>query len=147
MKPRQGRLAGKKALVTAAGQGIGRASVEQYVAEGAEVIACAINEDTLTELSAINGVSVIKLDVTDADAVAGAIASVGELDVLFNCAGFVGAGNILECDEAQWAFSFDLNVKAMFRLAKLVIPGMVAKGGGSIVTMSSVASSIVGVPN
>ncbi|MBO9413537.1 MULTISPECIES: SDR family oxidoreductase [unclassified Ruegeria] len=147
MKPRKGRLAGKKAVVTAAGQGIGRASVEQYVAEGAEVIACDINEDTLAELEAIERVSVVNLDVTDADAVAEAIASAGEVDILFNCAGFVGSGNILECDDAQWDFSFDLNVKAMFRLAKLVIPGMVAKGGGSIVNMSSVASSIKGVPN
>ncbi len=147
MNVKQGRLAGKRALVTAAGQGIGRASVERYVAEGADVVACDINQDTLAELSEIDGVTSVQLDVTNADAVAETIASIGELDVVFNCAGFVGAGSILECDEAQWDFSFDLNVKAMYRLAKLTIPGMLAKGGGSIINMSSVASSIKGVPN
>ncbi len=143
----QGRLAGKKALITAAGQGIGRASIEKYVAEGAQVIACDINDATLAELAAIEGVTALKLDVTDADAVAGVVATVGALDVLFNCAGFVGAGSILDCDDDQWDFSFDLNVKAMYRLAKLVLPGMLENGGGSIINMSSVASSIKGVPN
>ncbi|NVO57387.1 SDR family oxidoreductase [Rhodobacteraceae bacterium B1Z28] len=141
------RLSGKKALITAAGQGIGRASVEHFVAEGAQVIACDINDTTLAELARIEGVTALKLDVTDADAVADAVASAGTLDVLFNCAGFVGAGSILDCDDAQWDFSFDLNVKAMFRLAKLVLPDMLANGGGSIINMSSVASSMKGVPN
>ncbi|WP_214648077.1 SDR family oxidoreductase [Ruegeria lacuscaerulensis] len=147
MNPTQGRMAGKKALVTAAGQGIGRASVERYVAEGAQVIACDINDDTLAELAELEGVTALKLDVTDADAVTEAVEQTGPLDVLFNCAGFVGAGSILDCDEGQWDFSFDLNVKAMYRLAKLVLPGMLEAGGGSIINMSSVASSIKGVPN
>lgn len=142
-----GRLAGKKALVTAAGQGIGRASVERYVEEGATVIACDINDATLAELASIQGVTAVKLDVTDGDALAEVVAEAGDLNILFNCAGFVGAGTILECDEHQWDFSFDLNVKAMFRLAKAVLPGMLANGGGTIINMSSVASSIKGVPN
>lgn len=143
----KGRLAGKRAMITAAGQGIGRASVERYIAEGAKVIACDINEDALAELSVLEGVTTLKLDVTDAEAVSQAIYDSGNLDVLFNCAGFVGAGSILECDEDQWDFSFELNAKAMFRLAKLVLPGMLENGGGSIINMASVASSIKGVPN
>lgn len=142
-----GRLAGKTAFVTAAGQGIGRASVELYAAEGAIVVACDINDASLAELSGIDGVTAVKLDVTDADAVAAAVADAGPVDVLFNCAGFVGAGSILECDDNQWDFSFDLNVKAMYRLAKLVLPSMLENGGGSIINMSSVASSMKGVPN
>ena len=142
-----GRLSGKRAFITAAGQGIGRASVEHYVQAGASVIACDINEAALAELDAIDGVTALKLDVTDADAVADAVAGAGTLDVLFNCAGFVGAGTILECDDDQWDFSFDLNVKAMYRLAKLVLPGMIENGGGSVINMSSVASSMKGVPN
>ncbi len=147
MSQSKGRLAGKKALITAAGQGIGRASVDAYVAAGAQVIACDINDVTLAELAGIEGVTAIKLDVTDADAVRQVVEQAGTLDVLFNCAGFVGAGSILECDDDQWDFSFDLNVKAMYRLAKLVLPGMLEAGGGSIINMSSVASSIKGVPN
>jgi 2-keto-3-deoxy-L-fuconate dehydrogenase len=141
------RLAGKRALITAAGQGIGRASVERYVAEGAKVIACDINETALAELSALEGVTALKLDVTDAEAVTQAVAEAGPLDILFNCAGFVGAGSILECDDEQWDFSFNLNAKAMFRLAKLVLPGMLENGGGAIINMASVASSVKGVPN
>ena len=143
----KGRLAGKRTLITAAGQGIGRASVEGFVAAGAEVIACDINDDALADLNEISGVTAIKLDVTDAEAVAATMQSVGTLDVLFNCAGFVGSGSILECDEDQWDFSFDLNAKAMYRLSKLVLPGMLENGGGSIINMSSVASSVKGVPN
>ncbi len=142
-----GRLAGKKAFVTAAGQGIGRASVEQYAAQGAAVVACDINDAALAELAMIDGVTAVKLDVTDAKAVATAVADAGPVDVLFNCAGFVGAGSILDCDETQWDFSFDLNVKAMYRLAKLMLPGMLDNGGGSIINMSSVVSSMTGTPN
>ncbi len=140
-------LKNKRALVTAAGQGIGRASVEHFAAAGAEVVACDINDETLAELDAIDGVTALKLDVTDTDAVTEAVAGLGVVDVLFNCAGFVGAGTILDCDDAQWDFSFDLNVKAMFRLTRLVLPAMLESGGGSIINMSSVASSIKGVPN
>ncbi len=142
-----GRLAGKTCLITAAGQGIGRATAELFAAEGATVIASDINDDALTELDAIDGIKALKLDVTNGEAVTKAVASLGALDAVFNCAGFVANGNILDCDEKDWDFSFDLNVKAMFRLCKLVLPGMVENGGGSIINMSSVASSIKGVPN
>lgn len=141
------RLKGKTALITAAGQGIGRATVELFVAEGAQVIASDINEGSLAELAAIDGVTALKLDVTDADAVAEATADLPPLDVLFNCAGYVAGGTILECDEKDWDFSFDLNVKAMYRLIQLTLPAMLDNGGGSIINMSSVASSLKGVPN
>ncbi len=140
-------LSGKKILVTAAGQGIGRASVELFVAHGAEVIACDINESSLAELNKLDAVNAVLMDVTDADAVEKVVADAGPLNVLFNCAGYVANGSILECDEAAWDFSFNLNVKAMYRLARLVLPGMLETGGGSIINMSSVASSIKGVPN
>ena len=147
MNQASGRLAGKRALVTAAGQGIGRATAERFVAEGAQVIACDINDRTLSELSAMDGVTALRLDVTDGQAVADAARDFGRLDILFNCAGFVAAGTILDCDEAEWDFSFDLNVKSMYRLMKLVLPGMLDAGGGSIINMASVASSMKGVPN
>lgn len=140
-------LKNKRALVTAAGQGIGRACVEHFAAAGAEVVACDINGETLAKLDVIDGITALKLDLTDADAITEVVAGLGVFDVLFNCAGFVGAGTILDCDDAQWDLSFDLNVKAMFRLTKLVLPAMLKNGGGSIINMSSVASSIKGVPN
>lgn len=140
-------LKNKRALVTAAGQGIGRACVEHFAAAGAEVVACDINGETLAKLDVIDGITALKIDLTDADAITEVVAGLGVLDVLFNCAGFVGAGTILDCDDAQWDLSFDLNVKAMFRLTKLVLPAMLKNGGGSIINMSSVASSIKGVPN
>jgi len=143
----QGRLAGKKALVTAAGQGIGRATVELFAGEGAHVIACDINDVTLAELDAIEGITPLKLDVTDNAAVEAALAPIGALDVLFNCAGYVADGDVLTCAEADWDFSFELNVKAMHRLIRLTLPAMLEAGGGSIINMSSVASSIKGVPN
>ena len=142
-----GRLAGKKTLITAAGQGIGRATAELFAAEGAEVIASDINEDALAELGNIPRVTAQKLDVTDGAAVETAVADIGPLDVLFNCAGYVANGTILECDEKDWDFSFDLNVKAMYRLIRLTLPEMLDNGCGSIINMSSVASSIKGVPN
>lgn len=147
MTQKIGRLAGKKILITAAGQGIGRTSTEQFAAEGGLVTACDINPDTLSELSEIQGVTTRLLDVTDKGAVETAVAEIGPLDVLFNCAGYVASGSILECSETDWDFSFDLNVTSMFRLSKLVLPGMIAQGGGSIINMSSVASSMKGVPN
>ena len=147
MKRTGDRLAGKRTLITAAGQGIGRACVEGYLAEGADIVACDINDAKLAELADLDRVTALKLDVTDANAVVETVSKIGQLDVLFNCAGFVGAGSILECDDEQWDFSFDLNVKAMYRLAKLVLPGMLEYGGGSIINMSSVASSMKGVPN
>lgn len=141
------RLVGKKAFITAAGQGIGRATVEAYIREGAEVIACDINQQTLDELDGMVGVTAIKLDVTDASAVQQVVEMTGPVDILFNCAGFVHSGTILECDEDAWDFSFNLNCKAMYRLARLFIPGMRDKGQGSIINMSSAASSVKGVPN
>jgi 2-keto-3-deoxy-L-fuconate dehydrogenase len=147
MTQNTGRLAGKTALITAAGQGIGRASAELFAAEGAKVIACDINAESLAELAEVDGITALALDVTDASAVARAIQDAGPLNVLFNCAGYVASGSILDCDENDWDFSFDLNVKAMYRLTKLVLPGMLENGGGSIINMSSVASSLKGVPN
>ncbi len=147
MTERTGRLAGKTALITAAGQGIGRATAEMFAAEGAQVFASDINDAALQELDTINGITALKLDVTNADAIAAALVQTGPLNVLFNCAGFVAAGSILECDEDSWDFSFNLNVKAMYRLCRGAIPAMLEQGGGSIINMSSVASSIKGVPN
>lgn len=147
MTQTKGRLAEKKTLITAAGQGIGRATAALFAAEGAEVIACDINDETLAELDAIDGITALKLDVTDGAAVASATSTMGALDVLFNCAGYVANGTILECDEGDWDFSFALNVKAMYRMIKLTLPAMLENGGGSIINMSSVASSIKGVPN
>lgn len=139
-----GRLAGKVALVTAAAQGIGRASAELFAAEGAEVLATDRDE---AKLSGLMGCRTRRLDVTDGDAVARLAEEVGGLDVLFNCAGYVHHGTILECEEADWDRSFELNVRAMFRVTKAFLPGMLERGGGSIVNMASVASSVKGVPN
>jgi 2-keto-3-deoxy-L-fuconate dehydrogenase len=141
------RLSGKRVLITAAGQGIGRATAELFAAQGAQVIATDINEASLKGLDAMRGVTALKLDVTNGGAVAAVVADIGPLDVLFNCAGYVAGGTILECDEKDWDFSFDLNVKAMYRLIRLTLPAMLEKGGGSIINMSSVASSLKGVPN
>ena len=142
-----GRLSGKRILITAAGQGIGRASVEACAAEGAQVVAAEINAGLIPELDAIDGVSALQLDVTDGPAVEAAVAAMETPDVLFNCAGFVHSGTILDCEEADWDFSFDLNVKAMYRLCKLLVPRMIGQGGGSIINMASVASSVKGAPN
>ncbi|MDJ0684965.1 MAG: SDR family oxidoreductase [Alphaproteobacteria bacterium] len=142
-----GRLEGKTCLVTAAAQGIGRASAERFAREGAAVIATDINADKLSELASLDGVSVRLLDVTDKAAVSAAASAIGAVDVLFNCAGFVHAGPILDCSEADWDFAFRLNVKSMFLMNKAFLPAMAAAGGGSIINMASVASSITGVPN
>ena len=142
-----GRLAGKRVLVTAAGQGIGRATAELFAAHGAAVVAGDINDTALAELAAIDGISALRLDVTDADAVRAAARDLGAVDVLFNCAGVVHNGTILDCDDDQWQFSFDLNVTAMYRMIKALLPAMLQNGGGSIINMSSVASSMMGVPN
>ena len=142
-----GRLAGKTMLITAAGQGIGRASAEACAAEGAAVFATDINADAVAGLNTMDGITGLMLDVTDQDSVERVFAQVGPLDVLFNCAGYVHAGSILECDEAAWDFSFNLNVKAMYRTSRVAIPQMLENGGGSIINMSSVASSLKGVPN
>ena len=139
-----GRLAGKRALITAAAQGIGRASAEAFIREGAHVIATDVNEVGLATLS---GCEPHRLDVTDGAQIAALADAIGTVDVLFNCAGIVPAGTILECSDAEWDRAFDLNARAQFRLVRAFLPGMLAQGRGSIVNMSSVASSVTGVPN
>jgi len=139
-----GRLNGKTCLVTAAGQGIGRASALAMAAEGARVIATDINEAALADL---DGCVTRRLDVLNPGEIAAIAADLGAVDSLFNCAGFVANGTILDCDEDQWDFSFDLNVKAMYRMIRAFLPGMIEAGGGSIINMSSVASSIIAVPS
>jgi 2-keto-3-deoxy-L-fuconate dehydrogenase len=140
------RLQGKRAFVTAAGQGIGQASARAMAAEGAQVIATDIDAALLAPLAA-EGLQTFALDVRDPTAVAQAATRVGAVDVLFNCAGFVAHGTILDCDEDQWAFSVDLNVTAMYRVMRAFLPAMLAAGGGSIINMSSAVSSIIAAPN
>ena len=140
------RLAGKRAVVTAAGQGIGRASALAMHREGAQVVATDVNEAALASLAA-EGLETRVLNVRDPASIAAAVAAAGRVDVLFNCAGFVAAGTILECDEDQWAFSLDLNMTAMYRMCRAFLPGMIAGGGGSIINMASVAGSVIAAPN
>ena len=139
-----GRLTGKLALLTASAQGIGRAVAEAFVAEGAQVVATDVNEKALAGLK---GALTRRLDVTDGAAMAALAAELGPIDVLFNCAGYVHAGTVLDCEDKDWDRSFDINAKAMYRLIRATLPGMLAKGGGSIVNVASVASSLKGVPN
>ena len=140
-------LAGRTALITAAGQGIGRASAEAFARAGAVVYATDINESALLELDKVERIKAIKLDVTSQENINEILGEIGDVDVLFNCAGFVHAGDIKNCPEEEWDFAFEINVKAQYRLCRAVLPSMLAKGKGSIVNMSSVASSIKGVPN
>ena len=137
-------LSGKRVLITAAAQGIGQATVQAYLAAGAEVFAADINAGAL---DALEGAHKHLLNVTDAAAIARLAQELGPLDVLFNCAGVVHSGNILECDEQDWSFALDLNVTAMYRMIRAFLPGMLGNGGGSIINMASVASSVKGVPN
>jgi 2-keto-3-deoxy-L-fuconate dehydrogenase len=139
------RLLEKRALVTAAAQGIGRATAQAFAAEGAQVIATDVNEEKLSSLNQVPGISTRVLNVTDADAVGRIAADIGALDVLFNCAGFVHHGSVLECAESDWDFSFDLNVKSMYFTIRAFLASMLDAGGGSIINMSSVASSIKGI--
>lgn len=141
-----GRLDGKTAVVTAAAQGIGRTTAEAFLREGAKVIATDINLEKLQELKAV-GASCQVLDVTDSNAVQDFAKTVPKVDILFNCAGFVFHGTLLDTEEKDWDFSFDLNVKSMYRMCKAFIPKMQQAGGGNIINMSSVASSIKGAPN
>ena len=138
-----GRLEGKVALVTAAGQGIGRATVEAFIREGAEVVATDIRPDLLEGLACKH----VALDVLDKGAIQATVASMARVDILFNCAGYVHHGTILDCDDEAWNRSFDLNVRSMFWTSQAVIPKMVAQGSGSIINMSSLASSVKGVMN
>jgi 2-keto-3-deoxy-L-fuconate dehydrogenase len=147
MSQSSGRLAGKTVLITAAAQGIGRASVELFAREGARVIATDISKQHLDELAGFANVETHLLDVTDDAAIKALVAKVGAVDVLFNCAGYVAAGNILDCDDKAWDFSFNLNAKAMFHTIRAVLPGMLAKKSGSIVNIASAASSVKGVAN
>ena len=139
-----GRLQGKTALITGAGQGIGRASAEMFAAEGACVWATDANEDALAGLEQC---TTRRLDVLQPTEIERCFAEVGPLDILFNCAGYVANGNILDCSEKDWSFSFDLNVTAMFRTIRAALPAMLSQRGGSIVNMSSVASSVIAVPD
>ncbi|HEY7459651.1 MAG TPA: SDR family oxidoreductase [Xanthobacteraceae bacterium] len=143
-----GRLSGKLALVTAAGQGIGRGIAQAFLGEGARVIATDLD---LQKLAGLDGATQKKLDARSTHEVNAMGEAVGKefgaLDVLVNCAGFVHHGSVLECTDADWDFSFDLNVKSMHRTLRAFLPGMVSKGRGSIINIASVASSVTGVPN
>ena len=142
------RLSGKSAVITAAGQGIGRASAFAFAAEGAEVTATDINEDALAALAQDNlAIATRRLDVTDLDAIESFAAEIGAVDVLFNCAGYVHHGTVLDCAEGDWDFSFDINVRSMYRMIRAFLPQMLAAGGGSLINMSSVVSSVKGAPN
>jgi 2-keto-3-deoxy-L-fuconate dehydrogenase len=141
-----GRLQGKRALVTAAAQGIGRATALAFAHEGAEVLATDLNAAGLGSLQAEQAnIQTARLDVTDSQAICAALDR-QVFDIVFNCAGWVHQGSIVECDEAAWRRSFDINVDSMYRVCRSVIPGMIKAGGGSIINMSSVASSIKGAP-
>lgn len=137
-------LANKRVLITAAAQGIGRASVLALRDAGARVIATDLH---IAVLHDIPGIQALPLDVTRSADIDALSQQVGAIDVLFNCAGYVHSGALLECDEHAWQFSFDLNVTAMYRMIRAFLPGMLAAGGGSIINMASVASSVKGVPN
>jgi 2-keto-3-deoxy-L-fuconate dehydrogenase len=138
------RLAGKTAVVTAAAQGIGRATVEHFVREGARVIATDVNRSLLETLG---GCETRLVDVRNTDAIARLAQEFMGIDILFNCAGFVHDGSILACSEAMWSVAIDVNVTSMFRTIRAFLPGMLSAGGGSIVNVASVAGSIKGVPN
>ena len=142
------RLKGKRALVTAAGQGIGRASALAMAAEGAEVFATDLNPDLLSSIrdESDGAIDAFSMDVRDANAVAEGVAKAAP-DVLFNCAGFVHHGSVLDASDADWDFAFDLNVRSMWRTMRAALPGMLDRGKGSIVNMSSACSSVIGAPN
>jgi len=139
-----GRLAGKRAVITAAAQGIGRASAELFAREGAHVIATDVNAEALSTLS---NCECRPLDVTDTNAIARLASASGAVDILFNCAGVVHGGTILDCTQEDWDRAFALNATAMFQMIRAFLPGMLERGRGSIINMSSVASSVTGVPN
>ena len=142
------RLQNKVCVVTAAGAGIGRATAKAFAAEGATVWATDIAEEALASLAAeSSSIQTALLNVTDKKAVQDFARERGAIDVLFNCAGYVHAGALLDCSEDDWDFSFNLNVKSMYRMISALLPAMIEGGGGSIINMSSVASSIIGAPN
>jgi 2-keto-3-deoxy-L-fuconate dehydrogenase len=141
------RLKGKIAFITAAGQGMGRAAAVAFAAEGARVWATDVNAKTLDALGSTPSVTTRVLDVTDGAAVERLAQEVGDVDCLFNCAGYVHHGTIMDCTAADWDRSFDVNIKSMYRVTRAFLPGMLRKGRGSIINMASVVSSIRGVPN
>ena len=143
-----GRLKNKKTLITAAGQGIGRATVLAFAREGAQILATDIDQDSLDSLKKeCPEIETRVLDVNNLEAIHQLAKETGTIDVLFNCAGYVHHGTVLDCEESDWDFSFDLNVRSMYRMTKAFLPAMLESGGGSIVNMSSVASSVKGLPN
>lgn len=142
-----GRLKGKRALVTAAGQGIGRATALAFAAEGAEVHATDVDATKLADLKGTSGITIRRLDVLDASAITDTARELGALDILFNCAGFVHHGTILDATEEEWSFAFDLNVRAMFRMIRATLPAMIDNGGGSIINISSICGAHRGIPN
>ena len=141
------RLKGKTALVTAAGQGIGRASVLAMAAQGAEVLATDVNPKLLEVYGGVANVRTAVLDVMDKAAIHAIVASMPRIDVLFNCAGYVHNGNILQATDDDWNFAFNLNVRSQFWMIQAVVPKMLESGGGSNINMASVASSLKGLPN
>ena len=142
------RLKNKRTLITAAGQGIGLSTALAFANEGAEVVATDINPDTLNSLSNENPrIETRLLDVTKPEEIQQAAEETEPIDVLFNCAGFVHHGTILDCEENDWEFSFNLNVRSMYRMIRSFLPAMLDAGGGNIINMSSVASSVMGLPN
>jgi len=142
-----GRLNGKTALITAAAQGIGRATAAAYAREGASVVATDIKLDALGDLAVIPGVKVRKLDVTDEAAITALVSEIPTPSILVNCAGFVHHGTILDCTQKDWDFSFNLNVRSMYWVIKACLPRMLANGGGSVINIASVAGSIKGIAN
>ncbi|WP_312403120.1 SDR family oxidoreductase [Rhizobium sp.] len=142
-----GKLGGKVVVVTAAGQGIGRASALAYASAGAKVWATDINEEALATLNGEAGIETARLDVLDGASVTAFFERIGAVDVLFNCAGVVHGGSVLEMSDKDLDFAFDLNVRAMVRTIKAVLPGMLDRGDGAIINMASIASSSKGVPN
>ncbi len=140
-------LTGQTAVVTAAAQGIGRASAIALAKNGAHVIATDINEKRLLELEGTAGIEIRKLDVRDDVAIKSLFAGLRGVDVLFNCAGYVHNGTVLDCTDEELDFAYDINVKSMVRTIRAVLPGMLARGGGAIINMASVASSVTGVPS
>lgn len=142
-----GRLDAKRALVTAAAQGIGRATALAFAAEGAQVVATDINGEKLRELEGEAGIEIRRLDVTDPEAIATLAGEAGAMDVLFNCAGVVHHGSLLDCTEVEWSTAFEVNVTSMYRTIRAFLPAMLEGRGGSIINMASVASSVKGLAN